>query len=279
MNRFHRRSNTKASVLFGVHSKLYARIAIIAAVVIIALIIILSVARSSSPALDTPEIAVIKRSGALLIGVRDDVPGFSEGESGLEIELGKRLAARIFPEKGEDAALFVTMNSRMLSAKLSDASIDTGICLAEKDQNTSRYLYSDAYYKDSCIIAVQSGNTPSLSGAVIGYITNSTLVSRMNDFAENKGIEYEKREFASYEMMLNALRNGEITGALMTGAYMRIYESEYSLSAYPEEIGTVEYAIVCGTDMSPLIEIANDMLSEMRESGELERLTNQYIGG
>lgn len=279
MNRYRPRRQRKPSVLFGVHGKLYARIAIIAAALIVVLIIILSVTRSTSPALDSPEVSVIKKRGALLVGVRSDVPGFSDGDSGLEIELGKRLSAIIFPEKGEESALFVEMNARMLSAKLSDASIDIGICLAEKDANTSRYVYSDAYYKDDCVIAVKSGTSPKLSGATIGYITDSTLLSRMNSYAEENGFEYEKREFASYEMMLSALQNGEIDGALMTGTYLHMYASTYSVSAHPDAIGTIEYAMVCSSGTSPLIEIANDMLSEMRESGELDRLINQYIGG
>ena len=266
-------------MLFGVHSKLYARIAIIAAVVIVVALIVLSLARSTSPAMDTPEISVIKRRGALLIGVLSDVPGFSEDGSGLEVELGKRLAARIFPDKGEDSALFVEMNSRMLSAKLSDTSIDIGICLSEKGANTSRYAYSNTYYTDECLLAVKSGSSPSLSGAKIGYITNSTLRNRMDSYAEENEFEYEKREFATYEMMLNALEKGEITAALITGAHMRIYSSAYAIAAYPEAIGTIEYAMVCQSDMSPLVEIANEMLSELKSSGELDRLITQYIGG
>lgn len=273
-----RRSHRK-SVLFGTHGKLYGTIAIAVAVIVLIVVLVTSLSSSSSPALDSPEIAVIMRRGALLAGVRSDVDGFSKDLNGLEIDLAYALAKEIFPDKGEEGVVLVEMNSTMLDAKISDGSIDIAISLEEKDLNTSRYAYSDAYYTDDVIIAIADDKNFSFDNATIGYITGSSTEKHLDKYTASISVQIEKHEYAAYDIMLSDLIKGKISGAVMTGAYFNMYKQSYAISAYDTPVGSIDYAMVTSMEMTPLIQIANDMLSRMKSNGELDALIQKHIGG
>lgn len=275
------------------------RIALYCVAGIALLIVAFVFLRPKNQLMNTAEMKRIVDRGVLVVGVRDDTPGFSLGGEGLEIELAERFAEYLFPNAEAGTAVkLVTVSGPTASTKLSDGSIDVAIALMQKDAST-KYAYSYPYFTDNCIIAVQAGseNLP-LEQMTLGCVQNTagenvldsyigehetkverTLLDRIRGVTPElpaNAVTYTKKEYASYPDLLIALREGRIDGAVLTGVYAKRYESEFTFSVHNTVLGKVEYAITASADEPAIAQLADVFLYELRQSGELDALLEKY---
>ena len=182
------------------------------------------------------EILRIREKGILTVGIREDIPGFSDDGTGLEIELAELFAEFLLPENGEKPVKLVTVSAQTAETKLSDGSIDAAIALMQKGAS-SKFAYSYPYYTDSCRVVHRSGGAKkALDDMLIGYVQNTSAAKVLNRYIDAhetkvqrslidklRGIEkelpegavtFDKKAFASYPDMLSALVNGRIDCAV-----------------------------------------------------------------
>ncbi len=277
----------------------YLRVILVIAAVIALIVITAVLGKPKNQLMNAAEMKRISDRGVLIVGVRDDVPGFAFEGEGLEIELAMLFADYLLPETESDAAAkLVTVSGQTAATKLSDGSIDVAIALMEKDAS-SKYAYSYPYYTDTCIVAVNEGGEHApLTDITIGYVQNTAGANVLNRYISKhetkverslidriRGITPElpedavvftKKAFASYPDMLTALREGRIGGAVLTGVYADRYRGEFSFSVHDTELGKVEYAITASADEPAAAQLADVFIYELRQSGRLDQLLEKY---
>ena len=300
--RFRRRRHNSGRrfnfTLKGRQGKPY-RIALYCVGGLLALIAAFTVLLPKNQLMNTAEMQRIVDRGVLVVGVRDDTPGFSLGGRGLEIELAEKFAEYLLPEtESESAAKLVVVSGQTAATKLQDGSIDAAIALMQKGAS-SKYAYSYAYFTDVCIVAVLPGNENlPLDQITIGYVQNTaganvlesyidehetkvrrTLIDRIRGVTPElpaDAITYTKKAYASYPDLLTALREGRIEGAVLTGVYAKRYSGEYEFSVHNTELGKVEYAIASSADAPAIAQLADVFIYELEQSGELDTLLKKY---
>ena len=247
------------------------------------------------------EILRIREKGILTVGIREDIPGFSDDGTGLEIELAELFAEFLLPENGEKPVKLVTVSAQTAETKLSDGSIDAAIALMQKGAS-SKFAYSYPYYTDSCRVVLRSGGAKkALDDMLIGYVQNTSAAKVLNRYIDAhetkvqrslidklRGIEkelpegavtFDKKAFASYPDMLSALVNGRIDCAVLPGVYAQLYSSDYDLEP-SVSLGSISYAIAASSDEPAIAQLADVFIYELRESGRLDELLKKYsLGG
>ena len=262
----------------GDKGKRRAKIAVGCAVVLAAIALAVLVFNPEPMLLESAEIRSIENRGVLRVGVRTDMPGLGFEGEGLEVELASRLVTYILPGRDLASALeLVPVTAKTVTAKLDDGSIDVAICMMRKDGYSS-CVYSGTYYVDPVWLAVKAGEEGlSIDGLSIGYVTGTPSETALKSYAganPDKGISTSV--FASYPDMLAALDKGVVDGISLTGTHYIKYREEHGLNIHGTMLGTVNYAIASSTDTPPLVQIADMMIYDLMDSGELDSMIERH---
>ena len=293
--------------LKGHEGRWFRRVLIFIGVVLAALIAI-RFFKPETQLMSSVEIKRIESNGVLSVGVRDDMPGFCEDGVGLEAELAKLLAKKILPESDEPVR-FVPCSSTTVTTKLKDGSIDVAVALQPAGQG-SAYAYSYTYYSDRIrLVSIKPENvTKGLDELTIGYIPETPAGSKFAAFAKelgaapeqgivdrllrrpkptpdpNTAIMVETRKYGSFDELLSALKRGDIDAAVMTDAYVNKYfivlAEETDVPEWHlcnEEIGSVDYCMLCSSDEPALMQLADMLIYELKENGTLDKLISEYV--
>ncbi len=245
-----------------------------APVVVVALLLILL--RPTSQLLNTPELLRAQRLGVLRVGVRTDVPGFSQNEEGLEVAIAQEVARRIFPELPPEVALELTpVTAYTALPKLVSGEIDLAFAQIWNTDST-QYAYSSPYYVDSVRLVCRKGDErASLSGGLLGMIEGSAAERTWKAFSENRDNSLQGVYYASYPDLVNALKTGKIAFIAACGAQLpRLLEE--GLSLHETQIGPVGYVAVSYADSSAFAMMADEVIQSMKEDGTLQALIAQY---
>lgn len=248
---------------------------------------------------NTAEIRQIREIGVLNVGVMDDIPGFSEGGQGLEIELAELFSAYLLPDTEPGAAVkFTIVTDKTASTRLSDGTVDAVFALMRRG-SSSRFSYSYAYYTDECVIAIPEGSEEKpIDEMTIGYVRGSASGAVLNEYIsahETKAeqslvdkllkrtvelpadaVTFTTKVFASYPDMLSALENGRIDGAAIARVYLNKYADEFSFSVHSVSVGDIEYALACSSDSSAIAQLADMFIYELKQDGGLDALLIKY---
>lgn len=248
---------------------------------------------------NTAEYRRISELGYLTVGILEDMPGFSDDGSGLEVELASRFAQYLLPDSDYDSAVkLVTVSDTSASTKLSDGSVDVVIAMMQKNAS-SRFNYSYSYYTDKCVVAINKDTTEKpLNEMVIGYVQSSASYNELKSYISEHetvieetiidkllgrekelpadAIKFTTQAFASYPDMLIALKNGRIDGAAISEILLGIYDTDSSFKTHSVIIDEIEYAFAFSGDSSALAQLADMFIYDLRESGELDTLLSKY---
>lgn len=252
------------------------RVLLVAAALVAAIVIVL-VSLPSDQLRSSPEVSIIKERGVLRVGVRTDMPGFAEEGRGLEIDLATRFAQYLLPNVPPSAAVeLVQVDARTAGAHIDNGDVDVVLALAPKDFSSS-YVYSNAYYTDQCrfICAAGKESIP-LSQARIGVLQVSPLYSQLaSRLKKEPAYAGEQVRFSSYPDLFDALLAGRIDAALLPDAYIRRYGNS-SLAVRSESFGSIDYALMCGTDAPALAGLFDLFLDQCEDDGTLKQLLGAY---
>ena len=247
------------------------------------LVVVLLLTSGTEPQLmATPEISAVEETGTLKVGVRYDIGGLGNEEGGLTQELARMLAERILGTDAQSTLELVEVSSVTATTKLDDGSVDVVIALMNSSM-ASRYSYSQSYYTDTCrLVAKKGASSFTLNGATIGYVQSNQLYTTIEDsllskyMAENPGVNLKKKKYAAYPDMLDGLMRGEADAVVMTGVYVEKYSDAYEIVQTEFSLGAAQYSIMCASDTTVFAEIADLMLNELKESGQMDALYQKY---
>ncbi len=247
-----------------------------APLIIVALLLILL--RPADQLLNTPELLRAQRLGVLRVGVRTDMPGFSQGEEGLEIVIAREVASRIFPELPPEVALELTpVTAYTALPKLVSGEIDLAFAQIWNTSDT-KYAYTAPYYKDSVRLVCRKGDErASLSGGLLGMIEGSAAERAWKAYAQKQETYSTEgfRYYASYPDLVGALKSGKIAFIVACGAQLPQLINE-GLSLHETQIGSVGYVAASYADSSAFAMMADEVIRDMEADGTLQTLIAQY---
>lgn len=237
----------------------------------------------------TGAIKEIQDRGYLIVGCKDDVPGFGyynketkEYEGG-EIEIAWYLAAKIFDVTVEEAKeqklvqfepVEVSDRETMLVENRADYVIATYTITKEREKTVS---FSESYYRDAVGMMVLAdkkdsnslsdpkiSSIRSLDGKKIGIMSGSTTRKEMLDYMERNTLHISPRfmEYPSYEKLNTALAEGDIDVFCVDTCILKGYLDQ-NRKILPEHFSPQDYGVGASKEKPELIDAANKVLSEL----------------
>lgn len=229
-------------------------------------------------------VQTIKNRGKLVCGVKYDVPNFGyenpdTGElEGMEIELCKQLAKEILGD--EDAVEFVMVTAKTRGPLMDSGEVD--VCIATMTTNEERlasYSHTEPYYTDigAVMVLKDSGITgfADLNGKTIGAPQGSTSINDAKAKAEELGITIESAEFPSIADCKAALVAGRVDGITNDTCMLNGLMDDNTI-LLPEKYHKQDYRIWSKLGNDELISVAQNMLDNMKNNGELQKLFDEY---
>lgn len=227
----------------------------------------------------------IKTAGVLKVGVKSDVPNFglqntATGEyDGLEIDLAKALAKKIFGDETK-------VECQTVTAKTRGPLLDTGeidIVLATftiTEERKETYNFTEPYYTDyvSLMVKVDSGinSLKDLAGKKIGVAQSATSKAAVEAAATEQGVEgITYSEFSSYPEIKAALDSGNVAAFCVDGSILSGY-LDSTVKILDDKFSPQNYGIASKLDNKDLAEYLNDFIAEIKGNGELDTLYEKW---
>lgn len=242
---------------------------------------------------NTNMIAMIRERGVVNIGVKADIKGLglrdANGQfSGLEVELGKRIAQKLGVDVHFVAVASAT-RTELLDQGLLDLVMGTmTITPARQEQ----WDFSAPYFSDHASVLVESAEIKSLSDLVgkniaVTVKTNSALALTQELIAQGiipaddfnpatfeaktwtNGIAF--KEYDTPELANAALERGVVAGFCNDRSQLSVFLND-ARHLLPESFAPQPFGIATpkGSDLSPFVA---KVVTELIESGELRQMT------
>jgi putative glutamine transport system substrate-binding protein len=118
-------------------------------------------------------------------------------------------------------------------------------------------------------------NFKGLDGKTIGVSQSATTEESLKEAAEEVGISLNFSEFSSYPEIKAALDSGRVDCFSVDGSILSGYLND-SMKLLPDEFSPQEYGITMAKRNTKLARKADEAISDMKESGELDKLTEKW---
>lgn len=233
---------------------------------------------------DSKEIQAIKERGVLKVGVKVDVPKFgyknpSSGEiEGFEIDLSKQIAKKILGDESKVEFQGVTAKTR--GPLLDNGEIDmVAATFTITEERKKSYNFSDSYLKDGIGLLVKKDSgakvLKDLDGKTIGVAQSSTTKKALEEQATKDGIILKFSEYGSYPEIKAALDSGRVNCFAVDASILNGYLDDTSV-ILDDRYNPQEYGIASKKDNTELAKIINEVINEMKSSGEMDKLIEKW---
>ena len=243
---------------------------------ILALILFIIAVRPKTQLMSAAEIATVQRRGMLRAGVLSDMPGFSDAEQGLEVDLARQLAQVIFPEGDLSLCLeLVPVTSRTARPKLNSGDIDIAFAQLQ-DTGESQYTCSLPYYRDPVWLYCSAQHTAqALKDQTIGVVQETPEAGLIATYNKENDVQLQSQSYGSYPDLLDALQKGEVLFIALPGAKARALGVE-GQPKHSSALGSLGYVAVCSSEESALSQLADVIIGELQQNGTLAQWVNRY---
>lgn len=230
------------------------------------------------------DLQVIKDRGVVRIGVKVDVPkfGYKNPETGkvegFEIDIAKALAKKIIGDENKVEMQGVTGKTR--GALLDNGDIDYVVATATvTDERKKSYNFSDTYYTDGIGFLVKKDTGiktfKDLDGKKIGVTQGTTTRKDLQQEAEKQGIKLSFLEFSAFPEVLSALMAGRVDCFSVDGAILAGFVDD-STVLLDERYSPQNYGVMSKKSNTALAKLISETISEMKSSGEIDKLQNKW---
>lgn len=230
------------------------------------------------------QVQKIKDRGVLKVGVKADVPKFGYKDpakntyEGVEIDLAKQIAKAITGD--ESKVQFEAVNAKTRGPALDNGEIDLVIAtFTITEERKKSWNFSDPYFVDNVgfLVRTDSGikSWKDLNGKQIGVAQSASTKKALTEQAEKDGIKVEFQEFATYPEIKAALDAGRIQAFSVDQSILWGYKDDKNMFL-PEKFAPQEYGVASKLDNKELAQFVNNLLSEMKKSGELDKAFQKW---
>lgn len=227
-------------------------------------------------------------SGSLIVGVRDDIIGFSYLNEetgkyyGLEIDLAEELADRL----GYAQVEYVTVTPESRKDILLNGEVDCLIATYSiTDSRLENFDFSPAYYHDHAVVMVEKSTgikkIEDLVGTTVGTLDGANTAPIISDkmigsglitAEDTKGTSLTK--LSSYSELSDALEDGSVDAVCLDGGIANAYMQE-DREILEEMLSDEDYGIATNKD-SDLSERVEDAVSGMLDDGTIDKLIDKW---
>ncbi|AQS07004.1 MULTISPECIES: transporter substrate-binding domain-containing protein [Clostridium] len=233
---------------------------------------------------EAKEIQAIKDRGVLKVGVKVDVPKYGyknpqTGEmEGLEIDLSKAIAKKILGDESKVEFQGVTAKTR--GPLLDNGEIDmVAATFTITDERKKSYNFSDPYIKDGVGLLVKkslgASSLKDLDGKTIGVAQSATTKTALQKEAEKEGITLKFSELGGYPELKAALDSGRIDCFAVDASILNGYVDD-STVILNDRYDPQEYGIATKKDNTELAKEVNEVINDMKSSGEIDKLIAKW---
>ncbi len=230
------------------------------------------------------QVEKIKNAGVLKVGVKEDVPKFGyldpakNVHEGMEIDLAKRIAKEIFGD--ETKVEFTGVNAKTRGPALDNGEIDMVIAtFTITEERKLSWNFSDPYFTDYVgFLVLESSGIQSwkdLDGKTIGVAQSASTRAALTEQAEEDGITVQFMEFATYPEIKAALDSGRIDAFSVDQSILWGYKDDKNVML-PDKFAPQEYGIATKKSNTELAEFVNNIIKEMKASGEMDQLYEKW---
>lgn len=233
---------------------------------------------------EAKEIQAIKDRGVLKVGVKVDVPkfGYKNPETGqiegFEIDLSKQVAKKILGDENKVEFQGVTAKTR--GPLLDNGEVDMDACtFTITEERKKSYNFSDSYLKDGVGLLVKKSlgvsSLKDLDGKTIGVAQSSTSKAALEEEATKQGIKLKFSELGSYPEIKAALDSGRVDCFAVDASILNGYVDD-STVILNDRYNPQEYGIASKKDNTELAKVINEVVNEMKTSGEMDKLIAKW---
>lgn len=230
------------------------------------------------------QVEKIKNAGVLKVGVKEDVPKFGyldpakNVHEGMEIDLAKRIAKEIFGD--ETKVEFTGVNAKTRGPALDNGEIDMVIAtFTITEERKLSWNFSDPYFTDYVgFLVLESSGIQSwkdLDGKTIGVAQSASTRAALIEQAQEDGITVQFMEFATYPEIKAALDSGRIDAFSVDQSILWGYKDDKNVML-PDKFAPQEYGIATKKSNTELAEFVNNIIKEMKASGEMDQLYEKW---
>lgn len=248
-------------------------------------------ASAEKPTVEQNEACIddIIAKGYITVGCKTDVPELSyydqeaDAFSGIEVDLAYEIAASIFDTTVDDVKkngylniVGVTVADR--EEKLNNGDIDLMLATYTiTDERKENFAISNSYYTDQIGIMVKSGKTDNetmggseidsisdLDGKYIGVPRNATTRTDFLNYLDTMNtikVTPIFCEYDSYEVLYNALMNGNIDAMAVDVSILNGYKTP-STKILGARFASQSYGAAAKLENQKLIDIANSVIAK-----------------
>ncbi|GKU26947.1 transporter substrate-binding domain-containing protein [Clostridium folliculivorans] len=222
--------------------------------------------------------------GTLKVGVKVDVPKYgykdpSTGKiEGFEIDIAKAVAKKILGD--ENKVDFQAVTAKTRGPLLDSGEIDmVAATFTITDERKKSYNFSDPYFTDGVGLLVKKdagiSSFKDLNGKKIGVAQSSTTKKALQEEADKQGIKVTFSEFASYPEIKTALSSGRVDCFSVDGAILLGYLDD-NTKILSDKFSPQNYGIASKKDNTELAKVINETITEMKSSGDLQKLIDKW---
>ena len=239
---------------------------------------------SSGASAESADIKAVKDRGVLKVGVKVDVPkfGFKDPATGkidgMEIDIAKAIAKKILGDENKIEVQPVTAKTR--GPLLDNGEVDYVIAtFTITDERKQSYNFSEPYFKDGVALLVKKEagitNLAGLNGKKIGVAQSATTKKTLLEESKKQNIKIDVLEFGTYPEIKTALDSGRIDCFSVDAAILAGYLDD-STVILADRYSPQLYGVASKKSNEGLAKVANDMVTEMQSSGELDKIITKW---
>jgi len=233
---------------------------------------------------ESADVKAVKDRGVLKVGVKVDVPkfGFKDPATGkidgMEIDIAKAIAKKILGDENKIEVQPVTAKTRgpLLDNGEVDYVIATFTITEERKQS---YNFSEPYFKDGVALLVKKDtgvtNLAGLNGKKIGVAQSATTKKTLLEESKKQNIKIDVLEFGTYPEIKTALDSGRIDAFSVDAAILAGYLDD-STVILADRYSPQLYGVASKKSSEGLAKVANDIVTGMQSSGELDKIITKW---
>ncbi|WP_303921290.1 transporter substrate-binding domain-containing protein [Treponema berlinense] len=198
--------------------------------------------------------------------------------TGYDVEVGKKIAEKLGVE-----AEFVEVDWDGIFAGLDSKRYDISLNGVEiTEERTLKYDFSEPYaFTHTALIVKKGDDSIKRFEDLKGKTTTNSLGSTYAEFAESYGAKVVTID--SFEETLQLVEHGRADATLNDNATFYYYqkikpENPFKAAVLTEEASRVAVPMRKGEETKKLLEAVNKAIEELKQSGELARISEKYFG-
>ena len=232
----------------------------------------------------TVTVEQLKKAGKIKVGVKEDIPNFgymnpdTNKNEGMEPDIARLIAKEI--TGSEENVEFVCVTAITRGPLLDNGELDMVIAtFTITEERKESYNFSDPYFTDGVALLVKKDagyNTlKDLDGKTIGVSQSSTTKDSLLKEAESLGIELKFSEYGTYPEIKAALDSGRVDCFSVDAAILSGYVDD-STVILDDRYNPQEYGVATRKSNESLANLVNEVINEMKSSGELDKLIEKW---